>query len=103
MKLIAQVKLLPTKEQAKLLKLTLEQANAACNAISQLAWQSKTFGQYAIHKAFYSQIRERFGLSAQVVVRCIGKVADAYKLDKDRQRRFQPLGAIAYDDRILTW
>jgi len=30
-------------------------------------------------------------------------VADAYKLDNHVQRRFKPLGAIAYDDRILTW
>jgi IS605 OrfB family transposase len=103
MKLIAQVKLKPTKEQAKLLKSTLEQANTACNAISELVWNSQTFGQYAIHQAYYAQIRTQFGLSAQVVVRCIAKVADAYKLDKEQQRRFKPLGAIAYDDRILTW
>jgi hypothetical protein len=33
MKLIAQIKLMPSKEQAILLKKTLEQANALCNAI----------------------------------------------------------------------
>lgn len=103
MKLIAQVKLNPSREQARLLKQTLEHANAACNAISELAWNSQTFGQYAIHKAYYSQIRGGFGLSAQIVVRCIAKVADAYKLDKQTCRRFKPLGAIAFDDRILTW
>jgi IS605 OrfB family transposase len=103
MKLIAQVKLNPTKEQAKLLKQTLEQANATCDAISELAFNSQIFGQYAIHQAFYQQIRERSGLSAQIVVRAIAKVADAYKLDKRTHRRFKPLGAIAYDDRILTW
>jgi putative transposase len=102
-KLIAQVKLNPTKEQAQLLKQTLEEANAACNRISELAWASQTFGQYAIHKAYYSHVRERSGLSAQVVVRCIAKVADAYKLDKQTCRQFKPLGAIAFDDRILTW
>lgn len=35
-----------------------------------------------------------------VVVRCISKVADAYKLDKKTQRTFSPLGGIAYDDHI---
>ena len=102
-KLIAQVKLNPTKAQAKLLKQTIEQANATCDAISKLAFHSQTFGQYAIHQAYYAQIRESSGLSAQIVVRCIAKVADAYKLDKKTQRKFKPLGAIAYDDRILTW
>ena len=103
MKLIAQVKLNPTKQQAKLLKRTIEQANATCDAISELAFNSQTFGQYAIHQAYYSQIRESSGLSAQIVVRAIAKVADAYKLDKKVQRRFKPLGAIAFDDRILSW
>jgi putative transposase len=103
MKLIAQVKLNPTRQQAKLLKQTIEQANKTCDAISELAFHSQTFGQYAIHQAFYAQIRQSSALSAQVVVRCIAKVADAYKLDKLRLRTFKPLGAIAYDDRILTW
>jgi putative transposase len=102
-KLIAQVKLNPTKEQAKLLKQTIETANACSDAISELVFDSQIFGQYAIHQAYYSQIREHWPLSAQIVVRCIAKVADSYKLDKKIKRGFKPLGAIAYDDRILTW
>ena len=65
--------------------------------------KTKTFGQLALHKAQYAVQRAEFGLTAQVVVRCIGKVTDAYKLDKRVQRTFQPTGAIAYDDRILNW
>jgi IS605 OrfB family transposase len=42
-------------------------------------------------------------LSAQVSVRCISKVADAYKLDRRRKRKFKSQGAITYDDRILSW
>jgi IS605 OrfB family transposase len=102
-KLIAQVKLLPTKEQAHTLKETLGLANAACNAISQTAWTHQIFGQYNLHKLAYADIRERSSLSAQIVVRCIAKVADAYKLDKETERRFKPFGAIAFDDRILSW
>jgi IS605 OrfB family transposase len=36
-------------------------------------------------------------------VRCIAKVADAYKLDRKTQRTFQPHGAVPYDDRILSY
>jgi len=103
MKLIAQVKLLPTPEQADALKRTLELANAACNFVSQKAWQAKTFKQYDLHHLCYKDVRAKFPLSAQVVVRVIAKVADAYKLDTKRKRSFKPLGSIAYDDRILTW
>ena len=102
-KLIAQVKLLPTKEQAQALKETLERANTACDAISTAAWHSKTFGQYALHKLIYRTIKDSFNLSAQIVVRCIAKVADAYKLDKETKRTFKTYGAIAFDDRILSW
>jgi len=103
MKLTIAVKLQPTQEQSSLLVETLERANAACNCISDLAWETKIFGQYALHKAAYATARAAFNLSAQVVVRCIAKVADAYKLDKKRTRTFRPHGAIAYDDRILRW
>ncbi len=34
---------------------------------------------------------------------CISKVADAYKLDRKVKRTFKPHGAIAFDDRILTY
>ncbi len=44
-----------------------------------------------------------FDLSVQVVIRCIARVSDAYKLDKKTKRTFKPLGSIAYDERILSW
>jgi len=103
MKLIAQVKLLPTPEQMDALRCTLEQANAACRFVSSAAWDTKTFRQYDLHHKCYKAIREQFGLSAQVAVRVIAKVADAYKLDCKTRRAFRPTGSIAYDDRILSW
>lgn len=103
MKLTAKVKLLPTDEQAVLLKKALETANDACNAISQVAWDTRTFRQFQLHKLTYSKIREIFPLTAQVVVRCICKVADGYRLDTKKQRIFRKHGAITYDDRILNW
>lgn len=103
MKLIAQVKLLPTPEQADVLQHTLEQANAACRFVSDTAWETKTFRQYDLHHKCYQAVREQFGLSAQVAVRAIAKVADAYKLDRKAKRTFKTTGSIAYDDRILSW
>jgi putative transposase len=103
MKLIAQLKLKTTPEQAAALRKTLEQANAACNYISKLAWETKTFNQYRLHKLVYHDVRAKFDLTAQVVVRCIARVADAYKLDHEKKRTFKPLSAIPYDDRILRW
>jgi putative transposase len=103
MKLSAQVKLLPSHEQIDSLLGTLGQANRACQFVSNVAWNTRTFRQFDLHKRCYREIRSRFGLSAQVAVRVIAKVADAYKLDHRTRRRFSPLGAIAFDDRILSW
>ncbi len=66
MKLVAQVKLLPTPEQADALNRTLETANAACNYVSQQAWQTQTFKRFELHHLCYQAIRIEFGLSAQV-------------------------------------
>jgi hypothetical protein len=103
MKLIAQLKLQPTPEQAAVLLTTLEVANAACNTMSDTAWQTQTFRQFDLHKLCYESSREAFGLSAQLTVRCLSKVADAYKVDRKVKRTFRPHGSIAYDDRILSW
>jgi putative transposase len=132
MKLVAQVKLQTSPSQAGALKDTLRQANNVCNQISDYAWEHQVFGQWALHRALYYRLRAESGLSAQVVVRCIAKVADAYKVarqaHKDRlqrvkssnarklaqgrepkplpemkQVRFSDYGAIAFDDRILKW
>jgi predicted transposase len=103
MRLTIQLKLQPTPEQADALRQTLTTANAACNAISQTAWSAKVFKQFGIHKLTYYDTKEAFGLTAQLVVRCVAKVADAYKLDKTVQRTFQLLGAVAFDDRILSY
>jgi IS605 OrfB family transposase len=79
-------------------------ANAACDWLSTKAFETKIFGQYNLHNLAYHDCRSAFPhLSAQVVVRCIAKVADAYKLDIKTKRAFKPMGSIAYDARILSW
>jgi IS605 OrfB family transposase len=42
-------------------------------------------------------------LASQIVIRAVGKVVDAYKLDKKSKRLFKKHGAISYDSRILNW
>src|SRR5260221_7068685 len=103
MKLTAQIKLLPTPEQAELLKTTLARANAACNTISQYAWDNKMFSQFVLHTALYKGLRSEFELAAQLAVRCLGKVADSYKADTNSLRTFKPHGSIPYDNRILAY
>lgn len=103
MKLTLQIKLLPDDKQAKSLIETLKECNRVCNEISDTAWQNKTFNKFKLQHLIYHSIKKSSKLSAQALVRCIGKVSDSYRLDKKVQRRFKPLGAIAYDVRILSY
>lgn len=103
MKLTAKVKLRPTPEQRACLLDTMRRFNMACNHISAIAWESKTFKQVPLHHLHYHATKERFGLSAQMVVRANARVVDTYKLDRKTRRTFRELAAITYDDRILSW
>jgi hypothetical protein len=58
------------------------------------------FNQFRLHREVYHPFKASFNLSAQVLVRCIAKVADAYKRDKEIKRDFHKLGSIAYDSRV---
>jgi len=86
MKLVANVQLKPTPEQAKSLHDTLERCNAACNEISKRGLDTGKSRKRDLQKLLYRSIREEFGLTAQAVIRCIGKVADAYTTQKANKR-----------------
>lgn len=103
MKLTLKIKLLPTAEQADLLLETIQETNAACNAISDVAWSKRIFNNFRLHHEVYHTYRATFKLSSQCLIRAIAKVADAYKPDKKTKRTFYPLGGIAYDSRIMTY
>jgi len=103
MKLTLKIKLLPTEEQAGLLLNTIKEANAACNALSDIAWEYKCFNHFKLHKQSYYCIKATFNLAAQVVIRCTSKVSDSYKLNKKVKRIFRELGGITYDSRILRY
>jgi len=47
------VKLLPSKPQSEALKQTLRRVNSACDYVSGVAWETRTFGKYALQKKTY--------------------------------------------------
>jgi IS605 OrfB family transposase len=103
MKLVAAVKMLPTKAQAICLTATLERCNEAATWLAELGFERSIFRQYDLHKLTYVEIRARFGLTAQAAVRTISKVADAFKVNKDVAPIFRPDAAQPYDDRIIRF
>jgi IS605 OrfB family transposase len=51
----------------------------------------------------YQKARDRFQLSAQMAIRAIAKVCEAYKQDRPIKPKFRLDGAMVYDERILSW
>lgn len=97
------VKLAPDTAQHAVLLRTLETFNAACNAIADVAFAQRCANKIALQKLVYRDVRQRFGLSAQMAIRAIAKVVTAYKRDKSIKPIFRPHGAMTYDERILSW
>jgi predicted transposase len=74
-KLVVQVKLQPSPEDARILLETLQTFNSAANRLSQLAWDAGEFNKFALGRLFYAQLRSEFPtLAAQAVIRVISKV-----------------------------
>jgi putative transposase len=101
MKLTIQVQLLPDVDQKSVLLDTMERFNEAASFAARTGFDAGVFSQPSIHKLCYREIRDRFGLSAQMAVRAIGKAVECFKRDKTVCPIFKPFGAVTYDQRIL--
>ncbi|MER7794445.1 transposase [Streptomyces sp. NPDC097640] len=123
MKLVVQVKLLPTPEQASALEATLCACNRAADYAAQVAFAKGLKDRNGLQKEVYADLKAKFGLSAQPVVRAVKKVVDAYttlranlragNLGSPMSKRyraavgtpigFRPEAAQPFDDRCLSW
>lgn len=103
MKTTLQVKLLPSPAQHALLVETMRAFNAACTWIADYAYTERCASKFVLQKALYQDIRQRFGLSAQLAIRAIAKVVEVYKRDKAKPIAFRANGAVVYDERILSF
>ena len=103
MLLTVKTKLVTNQEQHDSLLKTMEKFNEACNFISVFAFKKKIFGKIGIQKELYYEIREKYGLSAQMTVRAVGKVSESYKVDRKTLHEFDSHGAVIYDQRILSY
>jgi putative transposase len=97
------IKLLTDSDQYQKIVDTMKRFNEACDYISERAFVEKSFNKLKIHKLVYYDVRERFELSSQMVVRAIGKVAESYKVDKKSVHTFNETGGVVYDERILSF
>jgi putative transposase len=100
-KLTLQLCVLPDAEQATRLLETMERTNEAATFAARKGFDAGVFSQPSIHKLAYAEIRQRFGISAQMAVRAIGKAVECFARDKKKCPAFKRYGAITYDERIM--
>jgi putative transposase len=103
MKLTLQTQLLPDAEQAARLRETVERFNEAANWLAGIAFERRTANKLELQHACYGDLRERFGLSAQMAVRCIAQVCEAYKRDKSIRPVFRNTAAMPFDQRMMSF
>ena len=123
MKLVVQVKLLPTPVQASALEATLRACNTAASHVAVVARETGVYRNYDLRKHVYQAIKDDHRLGAQAAQHVIKKVCDAYKtlqaniragnLGKPGSRRrrnaeinpisFRWEAAQPYDARMLSW
>ena len=103
MKLTLQIGLLPNTETAKRLRETLVRFNEAASWLAGKAFAARVANKIKLQQMHYQDLREKFGLSAQMAVRCIAQTCEAYKRDKDRQPRFRKHAAMPYDYRMMSF
>jgi putative transposase len=82
---------------------TVERFNEAANWVAGIAFDLGTANKINLQKVVYRDIRERFGLSSQMAVRCIAQVCEAYKRDKTVRPVFRKHAAVPYDQRIMSF
>ena len=100
---------------------TMERRNEACNEVSVIAFHDNDWNKFRLQKKCYHGIRADHGISAQMAIRDIKKVADSYRTDvenirirnrmrpKDepkeelKRHKFKKHGAVSYDARCMSW
>ncbi len=81
----------------------MEAFNSAADWLSGEALRLKTANKVKLQQLYYRRLREDFGLSAQMAIRCIAQVCEAYSRDKQKRPRFKKYASIPYDQRLMSF
>ncbi|MDD3933387.1 MAG: transposase [Methanoculleus sp.] len=121
MQSVTKLRLFASPGERLLLFATMERYNAACNAVSPVAFSERQFSNIGLQKRLYRHVRETFGLSAQMTLLALRKVAGSYRSTREAIKEqnkvlavlgkplktlteisFREHGAICYDARVLS-
>jgi IS605 OrfB family transposase len=102
-KLTLQTQLLPDGDQAKKLSATMRAFNSAADWLAGEAFRLKTANKVELQQLYYRQLRDDFGISSQMAIRCIAQVCEAYGRDKSIRPRFRKYASVPFDQRLMSF
>lgn len=82
---------------------TIEAFFEAANWLAGKAFEQRTANKVLLQQLYYTQLRKKFNLSAQMAVRCIAQVCEAYKRDRKIKPKFRKHAAMPLDDRLMSF
>jgi IS605 OrfB family transposase len=82
---------------------TMRAFNAAADWLAGEAFRLRTANRVELQQLYYYRLRDDFGISAQMAIRCVAQVCEAYKRDKSIRPRFRKYASIPYDQRLMTF
>lgn len=86
--LTAKIQILPNKEEADALLLTMRSYSAACNFVAAHIFKTHDLKQHSLHNSLYFQLREDFGLRSQMAQSVIKTVIARYKTIFENQKEW---------------
>jgi IS605 OrfB family transposase len=96
MRLTLQTQLLPDADQAARLKATVERFNEAADWLAGEAFKRQVSNKFVLQRLCYKELRERFGLPADMAIRCIAQVVEAFKRDRSKRPHFRKHAAVPF-------
>jgi len=106
MKLVKTVKckLQVNTEQATILLETLQRFADACNDILQVSQENHTTNKVKLQHLCYQEIKKKYALQANLVIRAIARVAEATKkkCKQSKPRKFKPT-SMSLDQRTFSF
>jgi putative transposase len=103
MKLVVQIQLMTDADAAAKLRSTVERFHEACNWLAGVAFDKQVSNRIELQRITYQDIRDKFGLSAQMTCLCVRRVCEAYKRDKSIRPKFRKDAAMPFDQRTMSF
>ena len=97
-----QCKLNTTSEQAEALKATFQSFAGACNCVLKVTKKNKTTNKVKLQHLCYRELKGKYGLTANLAIRAIARVAEASKRKLRKVKEFKPV-SVTYDQRIFNY